>query len=199
MKKTLVLIVGLMVLGLASAALAIDGATTVGANTIGLNLQVGYLMVQDNGTIEGLAQVNYGVLEQLDIFGLIGYAKPKHDGYIEYGGGAKYLVLAESGDMPAMAVKAYYKGMSITVLGHTISSYVIPVSLIVEKSFQPVAVFGAARYNIPKEGSGNFGIDLGAEYPLSGASDILGQASYDFGVDGGSGFFSVAGGYNMTF
>lgn len=201
MKKVLVLIIGLMVLGLASSALAIDDATTMGANVIGLNLQAGYLFVQDNGTIEGLAQLNYGVLEQLDIFGLIGYAKPKHDGYIEYGGGAKYLVLAESGDMPALAVQAYYKGMSISVLGVTVSSYVIPISLIVEKEFNPVEVFGAARYNIPKEGSGTFGIDLGAEYPLSdnGKSDLLGQVSYDFGSNGASGVFSLAAGYNMKF
>lgn len=197
--KKLFALVALMVLAMTSSALALSSAPTVGANVIGVELSAGYLLLQDNGTIEGLAQLNYGAMEQLDIFALVGYAKPKHDGYIEYGAGAKYLILAESGDMPALAVKAFYKGFSLSVLGVNVSSYVIPIQLIVSKMFGDFDAYGLVGYNLPKEGSGTFGVAAGVEYPLGQTSSLVGQVGYDFGTSGGSGVFSVAGGYNMVF
>lgn len=198
--KKLIALVALIALGMASPALALSSAPTVGANVIGIELSAGYLFIQNAGTIEGLAQLNYGVMEQLDIFALVGYAKPKDiDGYIEYGAGAKYLILAESGDMPALAVKAFYKGYSLSVLGVSVSSYVIPIQLLVSKMFGDLDVYGLVGYNLPKEGSGTFGVAGGVEYALGQTSSVVGQVGYDFGASGGSGVFSVAGGYNMVF
>lgn len=194
--KKILLLVTLLVLGLSSSALALSSAPTVGANVIGVELSAGYQFISNAGTMEGLAQLNYGAMEQLDIFALIGYAKPKSgDGGIEYGAGAKYLVLAEAGDMPALAVKAYYKGVSVS----GVSGYVIPIQLEASKVFGDFDCYGILGYNLPKEGSGTFGLAGGVEYPLGQTSSIVGQVGYDFGSGGSSGIFSLAGGYNMVF
>jgi hypothetical protein len=185
MKKALVAVLGLaMILGVVSGASALQTAPALGANGMDLRGTVTYGF-KDGAPIMFNGEFVYGVMDMVDVRGILGYYSQKGggSGKLSYGIGAKWAFMAETDSMPAMALDVSYQMSKVSVLGFEGDVSWLPINLIASKNLGGWDLFGTAGFTIPKEGDGWIALSVGVSYPLMEKMSILGAVSYDLVKD----------------